>query len=159
MVVPASELARIVQANAPVLCLDTCSVLDVLRDPYRETSQPHDAVAAMELLQAIESGSRLVGLLADQVHQELTTHLPEIEEEARRGLQKLRSHVSRVDGLVSAFGAPVRTNLSRWDQHVANATSAVQRWIGASTAAPQSALIPNLAYARVMQVRAPARKG
>ncbi|RDD92966.1 hypothetical protein DTW89_10790 [Acidovorax sp. BoFeN1] len=159
MAVPASELARIVQANAPVLCLDTCSVLDVVRDPYRETSQPHDAVAAMDLLQAMESGNRLVGLLADQVHQELATHLPEIEDEARRGLQKLRSHISRVDGLVSALGAPVRTNLSHWDQHVANAASAVRRWIGASTAAPESTAIPNRAYARVMQVRAPARKG
>lgn len=159
MAVPVAEIARIVQANAPVLCSDTCSVLDVVRDPFRETSQPHDAVAAMELLQAMVSGNRLVGLLAEQVQRELATHLPEIEDEARRGLQKLRSHVSRVDGLVSAFDTPVHTDLTHWNQHVANATSAVRRWIGVSTAAPESTAIPNRAYARVMQVRAPARKG
>jgi len=33
MALAALELGRIVQANQPVLCVDTCSVLDVLRDP------------------------------------------------------------------------------------------------------------------------------
>jgi PIN domain len=153
------ELGRIVQANMPVLCLDTCSLLDMIRDPCRDTSQPHDAVAAMSLLQALEIGPRLVGLLADQVQVELDNHLAEVVAEAQRGLQRLRVHVTRVDGLVSAFGAAVNTDLSPWDHHVTNASNAVQQWIQASTVAPQSAAVQNRAFSRVMHAQAPARKG
>lgn len=156
---PASELGRIVRANARVLCLDTCSVLDVVRDPCRDTSQPHDAVASMSLLRAVESGSGLVTLLADQVHVELSGHLPDVAADAQRGLRKLRDNVERVDGLVSAFGTTVSTDLSSWDHHVTAAADAVQRWIRASTVAPQSAAIPGRAYSRVMLAKAPARKG
>jgi PIN domain len=154
-----SELGRIVQANVPVVCLDTCSVLDVIRDPSRDTSQPHDAVAAMALLQALQSGSGLVCLLADQVQIELGTHLQPVVAEAQRGLQKLRAHVSRVDGLVSAFGATVSTDLSPWDHHVAKSSNVVHQWIQASTVAPQSASVQSRAFSRVMRAQAPARKG
>jgi hypothetical protein len=153
------ELGRIVQANVPVLCLDTCSLLDVIRDPFRDASQPHDARAAVALLQALKAGSRLIGLLADQVQVELDSHLANVVDEAQRGLRKLRVHVTRVDGLVSAFGAAVNTDLSPWNHHVANASNAVQQWIAASAVAPQSAAVPNRAYSRAMRVQAPARKG
>lgn len=154
-----SEPERIVQANVPVLCLDTCSLLDVVRDPFRETSQPHDAAAAAALLQALEVGPSLVSLLAEQVQLELGGHLADVTAEAERGMRKLRAHVARVDGLVRAFGGTASTDLSAWDQHLATASSVAKRWIQASTAAPQSPSVPNRAYLRVMHVRAPARKG
>jgi PIN domain len=154
-----AEFERIVLANAPVLCLDTCSLLDLVRDPSRESSLPHDAAASMELLQAVESWPRVVALVADQVRAELGQHLSEVVDEANRGLRKLRAHVQRVDGLVSAFGAAVRTDLSPWDRHVTTAADAVERWIRTSTVAPQSVSVQHLAYSRVMTARAPARKG
>jgi len=159
MALAALELGRIVQANQPVLCVDTCSVLDVLRDPSRETSLPHDAVAAMAMLRAMESGPRLISVIADQVRVELGNHLADVEAEAHRGLQKLRAHVARIDGLVSAFGSPVATNLSSWANHVASAKDVVQRWVQASVAATQSSDVPGRAFSRVMHARAPARKG
>lgn len=159
MALAASELGRVVQANVPVLCLDSCSVLDVVRDPFRDTSLPHDAVAAVALLRAMESGPKLIGLLADQVQLELGKHLSDVAAEAQRGLQKLRAHVARVDGLVSAFGATVNTDLSPWTHHVANASNVVQRWIRASAVAPQSSAVQGRAFSRVMHAQAPARKG
>lgn len=159
MALPSHEADRIAQAGLPVLCIDTCSLLDIIRDPSRETSLPHNATAALALLQAMHSGTALVGLLADQVRQEFGTHLQEIVDEADRGLNKLRAHIERVDGLVSAFSLPVRTNLRHWDTHVTSATAVLHRWIEASVAAPQSPDVPMRAYARVMQARAPARKG
>lgn len=159
MVLAPSELGRIIQANVPVLCLDTCSVLDVVRDPYRDTSQPHDAVAAAALLQALRVGPRVVGLLADQVRVELGSHFADVVAEAQRGLQKLSAHVARVDGLVSAFGATVTTDLSPWNPHVANASNAVQQLIQASAIVAQSTAAQNRAFSRVMHARAPARKG
>lgn len=159
MTLAASELGRIVQANQPVLCVDTCSVLDVLRDPSRETTLPHDAVAAMALLRAMESGPRLISLLADQVQVELGNHLADVEGEAMRGMQKLRAHVARVDGLVSAFGPSATTDLSSWSNHVASAKDVVQRWVRASAVAIQSSDVPGRAFSRVMHARAPARRG
>lgn len=159
MAFAASELGRIVQANQPVLCVDTCSVLDLLRDPFRETSLPHDAVAAVAMLRSMESGPTLIGLLAEQVQAELGTHVADVAGEARRGLQKLRAHVARVDGLVSAFGPPVATDLSAWANHVGSATTIVQRWTQASTIAPQSLAVQGRAFSRVMHAQAPARKG
>lgn len=159
MALSSHEADRIAGAGLPVLCIDTCSLLDIIRDPYRDTSLPHNAAAALALLQAMESGSSLVGLLADQVHQEFTTHLQAIVDEATRGLGKLREHIDRVDGLVSALSSPVRTDIRHWDSHVASATAVVQRWIGASVAAPQSPDVPMRAFSRVMHARAPARKG
>lgn len=154
-----SELERIVRANVPVVCLDTCSVLDVVRDPFRDMSLPHDAAAAATLLQALEVGPNLVGLLAEQVQLEIGGHFAEVTAEAERGLRKLRAHVARVDGLVRAFGGTASTDLSAWDQHLATASSVAQRWAQASTAVPQSPSVPNQAYLRVMRVKAPARKG
>jgi hypothetical protein len=159
MTLAASELGQIVQANQPVLCVDTCSVLDVLRDPSRETTLPHDAVAAMAILRAMESGPRLISLLADQVRVELGNHLADVEAEALRGLQKLRAHVARIDGLVSAFGPPAATDLSSWTNLVASAKDVVQRWVQASVAASQSPDVPGRAFFRVMHARAPARRG
>lgn len=159
MALPPHEADRIAQAGLPVVCIDTCSLLDIIRDPSRDTSLPHNATAALALLQAMESGTALVGLLADQVRQEFGTHLQEIVDEADRGLSKLRGHIERVDGLVSAFSSPVRTDLRHWDAHVTSATAALHRWIAASVAAPQSQDVPMRAYSRVMHARAPARKG
>lgn len=153
------EVERIARAGLPVLCIDTCSLLDIIRDPFRDTSHPHNAVAAAALLQAMESDTALVTLVADQVRQEFHTHLQATVDEATRGLAKLREHIERVDGLVSAFSAPVRTNLRHWDAHITNTTEALQRWIAASVEVSPSQDVPMRAYSRVMHARAPARKG
>jgi predicted metalloprotease with PDZ domain len=36
-------MAAIVAAGAPILCIDTCSLLDIVRDPRRESVRPHEA--------------------------------------------------------------------------------------------------------------------
>lgn len=134
---PARCNHHIVQANLPVLCIDTCSLLDIFRDPLRETSQPHNAVAAKALLQAVKSGPSPIELLAAQVSVEFNDHLNPVTGEAKKGLQKLRTHVGRVGGLVSAFGTSVSTDLLPWDNHVTNAVSVAHQWIQASALAAQ----------------------
>lgn len=159
MSLPAAEAARVGRANLAVLCVDTCSLLDIVRDPYRDAAQPHNAVAAMALLLAMESGSSLVCLVADQVRQELAIHRQAVIDDAEHGLGRLREHVERVDGIVSAFASPGQTDLAHWGTHLANTTAALQRWIGAATSLPQSSDVPMRAYSRALQARAPARKG
>lgn len=159
MALSPDEADRIAAAGLPVLCIDTCSLLDIIRDPSRETALPHNAAAAMNLVQLMEGGSSVTCLLADQVRSELATHQQSVTDEATRGMQKMRESIERVDGLVSAFAPHVRTDIRHWSDHVANAVAVIQRWVGASVAAPQSPDVPMRAYSRVMHARAPARKG
>ena len=42
-----SVIDDLVALNAPVLCVDTCTVLDVIRDITRETAVAHDANAGL----------------------------------------------------------------------------------------------------------------
>ena len=61
------EIASLAALGAPVLCVDTCTVLDVIRDITRETVMPSDVAAGLALLAAAETGSDLVVLMAEQV--------------------------------------------------------------------------------------------
>ena len=48
-------------ADVPILCFDTCSILDIVRDPTRDTARDHEARAALQLVEAMEQ-RRLIGL-------------------------------------------------------------------------------------------------
>lgn len=39
--------------GTPVLCVDTCSILDVIRDPTRDTVNANDAEASVALVHAL----------------------------------------------------------------------------------------------------------
>lgn len=60
----ATGLAAIAAQGLPVLCFDSCSALDLWRNPAREEIKPHERMAAMDLLAAAEQG-RLAFLMAD----------------------------------------------------------------------------------------------
>lgn len=63
----AADIARIVALGAPVLCVDTCTILDLIRDPTRKTVKAHERQASLDLLTAVAGGQDLVVLLAEQV--------------------------------------------------------------------------------------------
>jgi hypothetical protein len=65
-------------AGVPILCFDTCSILDIVRDPTRDTARDHEARAALQLVEAMEQG-RLIGLVAAQVRLEFDANLPAVE--------------------------------------------------------------------------------
>ncbi|MGE5536548.1 MAG: hypothetical protein ACM3W7_13640, partial [Acidobacteriota bacterium] len=67
------DAQAIASAHLPVLCIDTCSILDIMRDPTRETAKPHDMQAALDLVAAAEAGN-LACLMAEQVAIEFTHH-------------------------------------------------------------------------------------
>ena len=58
------EVATLASLDAPVLCVDTCTMLDVMRDITRETIILSDASAGLSLLSAAERGSELIVLVA-----------------------------------------------------------------------------------------------
>lgn len=159
MSLPATELARIVALGAPILCLDTCSVLDVMRDPTRESVRAHDAQAAVDLLLAAETKTKLIALWAEQANFEFHDNLQSVEDDATKGVKKLQEQVKRVDAVAAVFGATGSASTHHLASHVTRARAVVDRWIHAVAAVPQGGHVASLALARVNRAITPARKG
>ncbi|CAO3456096.1 hypothetical protein [Azospirillum argentinense] len=153
------EVGGIVALNAPVLCLDTCSLLDMMRDPTRDTVREPERRAVYDLLTAAEGRATLIALVADQVVTEFGEHVDEVEKEAAKALQKLRDDLARIDAVAAAYGSGGPTDISHLDDHVTRARGIVDRWFAAATPAAQAGHIPANAWKRVSQARTPARKG
>ncbi|CAE6694564.1 hypothetical protein R69619_00414 [Paraburkholderia nemoris] len=161
MALDPGNITRLAGINAPVLCLDTCSLIDVLRDPVRPTQIPGEASAALSLLTKLENPGGLICFLADQVMTELATHLQEEHERAENSLSKLLNEVIRVDEIATVFGSTATVNLTHFDGHVQRARSVVERWKAGADVAPQSGNTLARAFARMNAPvpRTPARRG
>jgi hypothetical protein len=154
-----AEMARVAALQAPLLCFDTCTVLDIMRDPTRETARAHESQAALDLLAAIESGTKLIALMADQVGFEFGENAKAVEEEATKSLKKLRDQLARIDAVAAVFGGVGQTSVRHLDDHTARARAIVDRWMAAATPAKQQPDIASRAFVRLNQARTPAQKG
>jgi hypothetical protein len=154
-----SELAQVVRRGAPILCADTCTILDVMRDPTRESIRLHERTAAIELVALMEAGADIVGLIAEQVHIEFSEHADRVQTEADEAMSKLRDQITLVDAVSAAFGGRGVTDLGHLHGHVLRTREIVDRWIRASVLVTQTPEIAARAFARLNQARTPARKG
>jgi hypothetical protein len=155
---PAVDIAAIVAGGAPVLCIDTCSLLDIVRDPRRDTARPHEAVAAHDLVAAAEDG-RLTILIAPQVVGELGDNRAKVEGETTAALEKLREMARRIDGLVAAFGVAGTMDTSHLAGHVDRASALLDRWLSAAFTIVEGPEIAARAFDRVRTARTPSRQG
>lgn len=105
MSLSSQDIATLVTLGSPVLCVDTCTVLDVIRDITRETVILSDVSAGLALLAMAETDSGLIVLMAEQVTLELANHVADVEKEALRGLEKFQSQVQRIHDVAVAYGA------------------------------------------------------
>ncbi|BBB59544.1 hypothetical protein UNDKW_1271 [Undibacterium sp. KW1] len=153
------EASRIVASGSPILCFDTCSILDVMRDPTRESLNPLEIMAALDLLNKMEEGVELIGLIATQVRFELSEHLNRVEDEARDSIIKWQNRTQKINAVSVALGATETTNLSHLDSHVARARAVVDRIIQAGKLFAQPLHVTEKAFARLNQARTPAKKG
>lgn len=159
MALSSADLARVVSLRAPVLMLDTCVLLDVVRDITRQDVQLHNVKAAMAMLQASESGSNLVVLIATQVSTELADNLQDVQNGAETSLGKFVAQATRVDQVAAEFGAAGTLTTSHLADHVARARSMMDRWERAALRVTPSADVPSKAINRVVNAIAPSRKG
>ena len=86
---------QITETGAPVLLLDTCSILDIVRAPIREQIRVHDIKAIHTLLGRATGSSRQISLVVtEQVVTEFHEHLDDVAQECRRAIEKASdSHV------------------------------------------------------------------
>ena len=159
----AQALSACKNNKRPVLLLDTCSLLDILRDPTREKFGPNRARAAQEILHRIESKPPdLTVVLAEQVVNELKDHKEKIKGECDRVLRKLDDSLARVLGVAEAYGATcngasllsfTQTNLSTLADKV------VDRYISSAIVVKEEHDFVTRASDRVKRGIRPARRG
>jgi hypothetical protein len=152
------DAKAIATAGRPVLLIDTCSILDVMRDPTRETLRLHERQAGLDLLAATEGGT-LAGVVAHQVTLEFAEHDQSVQDEADRALKKLRGQIDRVNQLSAILGAPGPLNLTHLDDHVARTRRIVGRWLTQLVPYDPDANVLKKAIARMNGNIAPARRG
>lgn len=158
MALSSTDLAKVVSLRAPVLMLDTCVLLDIIRDITRQDVRLHNVKAAMAMLQASESGMDLVVLMAEQVSTELRDNMPNVEEGAKISLEIFRVQAMRVDQVAAEFGAVGTMATSHLADHVARARETMARWERVSLPAVPSPSVPARAIHRVVNAIAPSRK-
>jgi hypothetical protein len=160
MSVDASDITQIVASGKPVLCIDTCSLLDVMRDVTRETVLAANAESGLELLAAAEDVSlRLWVLIAQQVRSELVDREQGVQDEADKNLKRFREQAARVDHIAGIYGAQGTIDTAHLTGHVGAARAVFERWklVGRDVATSHTAL--QRAFIRVNKGEAPASIG
>lgn len=153
-----AEISDLVALGAPVLCVDTCTVLDVIRDITRETVKLADTSAGFALLAAAETNTDLVVLMANQVAIELASNLPAVQQDAEDKLTKFRAQAQRIHD-VTAYGALGALPTFHLHGHVTRARLVLGRWETIAWKVPSNPGVAGRAFARVNAPRTPARKG
>ena len=153
------DIVEIAQSDVPVICVDTCTVLDLMRDPTRSNVHPHERQAALDLLTAAEDESRIAVLMADQVRLEFAACVDKVEKEAKHAVGRLISLVAHVEAVASVYGGVGFAEVHHLNDHVTRAREIVERWADVAIPANQSTEIPSRALVRLNKAQAPAGKG
>ena len=87
---PCDDLAaRVARADVPVLLVDTCSILDIVRAPVRDRMRTHDIDAVHVLIgRAVAARPTVSFVITEQVVREFHANIDALETETRGALNK-----------------------------------------------------------------------
>lgn len=159
MSLSSGDIASLATLGSPVLCVDTCTVLEVIRDITRESVLLSDVGAGLALLITAETDSDLIVLMAEQVTIELAAHVSGVEDEAKAGLKRFQSQAERIQDVAAAYGAQGALQVRHLDDHVSRARAVLDRWKNIARMVPHNDGIASRAFRRVNAPRTPARRG
>lgn len=145
--------------NKAVLYLDTCVLLDMLRDPTRDDIRIHEHESCKAVLEAVTTGGEVEICIAEQVEQEFLENVEAVQDEAERKLKAIEQKIQKLDGLASLHGSPGKADLRHWNGHVKRSRDFAGLWMQASSVIRQSDAIAERAFRRALEYRTPARKG
>ena len=96
-------VARLVSDDAPVLLLDTCIILDIVRAPIREPIGVHDIKAIRALLTRMtQTPSAVSFVITEQVKHEFLENIDAVEKET---LAELRKAEKTFKGILARMAA------------------------------------------------------
>ena len=97
-------VGQILAADTPVLCLDTCSMLDLIRAPARDTGVSSIEAAVFLLKKAEANPKEVTIVIMQQVSDEVHRHMEHIKVEVNRALEKIDLSNERVAALHQVVG-------------------------------------------------------
>ena len=157
-----SATQKLIFVGAPLLVPDTCSLLDIIRDPTREKFGRSQIEAALTLLSKAEQCSpELSVVITQQVVRELGDHIAKEGRTATAAIQNLDRTIDQVIGVYAALGllAPsVRSSLARHDFE-RHSRAVLDRFINVAIAVQEENEWHLRAGNRVFAGKAPAATG
>lgn len=138
--------------------MDTCSILDVMRDPTREAMRRHDREAALQVIEAAETGNLEI-ILAAQVIVEFDGHDEAVQSEATNALQRLIAQIDQANALSGVYGRHKAVDLSHLADMTQRSRAIVERLLSIGSVIDAHPEIASRAFARSNIARAPARRG
>lgn len=144
--------------DVPILCLDTCAILDLMRDVTRESISVANVRNGMHLLKHAEETEGLVIFVAEQVSHELADHADEIEKGTREALERFLAQAQRIHDISELFGPQGTLQIAHLRGHAARARAAFERWERTAIAIPQNPGVLGRAWDRVKTNRSPAKQ-
>jgi len=153
------DIQKLVETQSSIICVDTCIILDIFRDPTRQTVRAHEARAVLSLLEELSKKKSLASLIAEQVIFEFNENFSAVKDEADRALIKFKEQSIRIGEIAAIYGPPNNLCFDHLTDHVTRTRSIANQWIANSTFVKQPPEAPTRALLRVNQAISPARKG
>jgi hypothetical protein len=159
MALDSANLAKVLDAGAPVLMLDTCSLLDIVREPMRQDCKLGNVKAAMAMLLAAEASSKLTVLIAEQVALELNDNTADVMQVAHNAMSRYIVQAKHVDQVALEFGAVGSMSTTHLVDHLVRAKSVLDRWVTVGIQVPAGPAVAQKAMHRVRHGIAPSKRG
>jgi len=118
--------------DIPVLCLDTCVILDIVRDSARKDVRIHEHESSLALLRAAQSGELEVPV-ASQASLEFRDHVEKVQQDARQNLKKRKRETDRLNSLAGLYGKSQPVALMHWNDHDKRIRETAECWLQVST--------------------------
>ncbi len=162
MMSSAEAVRRIMTAQASVLLLDTCSLLDLMRDPTRETLAAEQVEAAHRLLFKAESRPPKLWIpIASQVLSERNDNQLKVKQEAEKAIHTFDERVLHTQQIMAAHGlitSAIAPPLSACN-FPTTASTMVDRYFSAGLPFQKPRNVADKALTRVAANKAPSKKG
>lgn len=154
----ADVATAIASAGVPLLYLDTCALLDIVRG-HRDAFGRDHARAAVKLVELVEAKSLML-VLPEQITNELTDNFAEVQKSGTASIATLNARVQQMHEIMLAFGAvaPAPT-LPAPSVYETLADNLVARYLSAAITADTTDQAIQKASQRVITATAPAATG
>ena len=159
MALDSANLAKVLAAEAPVLMLDTCSLLDIVREPMRTDCKLGNVKAAIAMLLAAESKSKLTVLIAEQVSLELNDNTKDVMQVAGKAMNQYIVQAKHIDLVAMEFGAAGSMSTTHLVDHLVRAKAVLDRWVIVGIPVPAGHAVAQKAMHRVRHGIAPSKRG
>jgi hypothetical protein len=98
----------IIITQAPILLLDTCAVLDIIRAPYREEIPDNVISSAIRLISNIQSQPRRLWMVSlSTVFQEFSDNITTVETELKRFIRRVDKDIVSLKSAYSFIGQAI----------------------------------------------------